>query len=180
LRLSSNLNLNVQVIAGLALALAGDSNMAENLASELNNTFPLDTTVQGYWLPTIKAALALGRNNPGLAVEVLKAASPNEFGQPAMVNAFLNPVYVRGEAYLALRNGSAAAAQFQNIIDHRGVAVNSPVGALAHLGLARAYALQGDTPKAHAKYQDFLSLWKDADPDVPILKEAKAEYARLQ
>jgi eukaryotic-like serine/threonine-protein kinase len=180
LRLSSNLNLNVQVIAGLALALAGDSNMAENLASELNNTFPLDTTVQGYWLPTIKAALALGRNNPGLAVEVLKAASPNEFGQPAMVNAFLNPVYVRGEAYLALRNGSAAAAQFQNIVDHRGVAVNSPVGALAHLGLARANALQGDTPKAHAKYQDFLSLWKDADPDVPILKEAKAEYARLQ
>ena len=180
LRLSSNLNLNVQVIAGLALALAGDSNMAEKLASELNKTFPLDTTVQGYWLPTIKAALALGRNNPGLAVEVLKAASPNEFGQPAMVNAFLNPVYVRGEAYLALRNGSAAAAQFQNIIDHRGVAVNSPVGALAHLGLARAYALQGDTPKAHAKYQDFLALWKDADPDIPILREAKQEYAKLQ
>jgi tetratricopeptide (TPR) repeat protein len=180
LRLSSNLNLNVQVIAGLALALAGDSNMAEKLAFQLNKTFPRDTTVQGYWLPTIKAALALGRNNPGLAVEVLKAASPNELGQPAMVNAFLNPVYVRGEAYLALRNGSAAATQFQNIIGHRGVALNSPVGALAHLGLARAYSLQGDTPNAHAKYQDFLSLWKDADPEIPILKEAKAEYAKLQ
>ena len=110
---------------------------------------------------------------------MLKAASPNEFGQPAMVNAFLNPVYVRGEAYLSLRNGSAAAVQFQNIIDHRGVALNSPVGALAHL-LARAYSLQGDTPKAHAKYQDFLSLWKNADPDIPILKEAKAEYAKLK
>ena len=97
-----------------------------------------------------------------------------------MVNAFLNPVYVRGEAYLALRNGGAAATQFQNIIGHRGVALNSPVGVLAHLGLARAYSLQGDTPKAHAKYQDFLALWKDADPDIPILKEAKAEYGKLQ
>ena len=170
----------IAVGLSLALALAGDSNMAEKLASELNKTFPRDTTVQGYWLPTIKAALALGRNNPGLAVEVLKAASPNEFGQPAMVNAFLNPVYVRGEAYLALRNGSAAAAQFQNIIDHRGVAVNSPVGALAHLQLGRAYAMKADTAKAKNAYQDFLTLWKDADPDIPILKQAKAEYAKLQ
>ena len=109
------------------------------------------------------------------AVELLRQMSPNELGAP-----YLIPVYVRGRAYLMQGNGSAATADFQMIIDHPGIVLASVVGALAHLGLARAYALQGDTAKARAAYQDFLTLWKDADPDIPILIQAKAEYAELK
>ena len=174
-------NRDVRAMAALALARAGDTAGAEKLAAELDKTFPLDTLVQRYWLPTIRAAVALERKDPNRAVELLKAASTIELGQPTNVTVFLCPVYLRGEAYLMLHDGNAAAAEFQKFIDHRGLVVNFPWGALARLGLARAYAEAGDTPhKARAAYQDFLTLWKDADPDIPIYQQAKAEYAKLQ
>jgi predicted Zn-dependent protease len=140
----------------------------------------LDTVVQRYWLPTIRAAVALERKDPNRAIELMKLANTVELGQPTQVTIFLCPVYLRGEAYLKLHDGNAAAAEFQKFIDHRGLVVNFPWGALARLGLARAYAIQGDTVKVRAAYQDFLTLWKDADPDVPILIAAKSEYAKLQ
>jgi predicted Zn-dependent protease len=165
----------------LALARAGDTAGAENLADELDKTFPRDTLVQRQWLPTVRAGVALQRKDPNQAIELLKVASTIELGSiTAGQMIFLCPVYVRGEAYLMLHDGNRAAAEFQKFIDHRGLVANFPWGALARLGLARAYALQGDTAKARAAYQDFLTLWKDADPDIPILKEAKAEYAKLQ
>ena len=173
-------NRDVQVMAALALARAGDTAGAEKLAAELDKTFPLDTLVQRYWLPTIQAAIALQRKDPNRAIDVLRTASAIELAQPTQVTVFLCPVYVRGEAYLMLHDGHAAAAEFQKFIDHRGMVVNFQWGALARLGLARAYAVQGDKVRAHAAYQEFLTLWKDADPDVPILKEAKTEYAKLQ
>jgi predicted Zn-dependent protease len=173
-------NRDVRAIAALALARAGDPAGAEKLASELDKAFPLDTLVQRYWLPTIRAAVALDRQDSNRAVELLKAASAIELGEISQLTIFLCPVYVRGEAYLMLHDGNRAAAEFQKFIDHRGVVMNFPWGALARLGLARAYALQGDTAKARAAYQDFLTIWKDADPDVPILKEANAEYAKLK
>jgi tetratricopeptide (TPR) repeat protein len=174
-------NREVRAMAALALARAGDAAGAENLADELEKTFPRDTLVQRYWLPTIRAGVALERKDPNQAIELLKVASTIELGSITMGQTiFLCPVYVRGEAYLMLHDGNRAAAEFQKFIDHRGLVANFPWGALARLGLARAYALQGDTAKARAAYQGFLTLWKDADPDVPILKEAKAEYAKLQ
>jgi eukaryotic-like serine/threonine-protein kinase len=173
-------NRDVRAIAALALARAGDTAGAEKLAAELDKAFPLDTLVQRYWLPTIKAAVALERKDPNRAIELLKTVSPIELGQPTNINFWLCPVYVRGEAYLMLGDGKRAAAEFQKFIDHRGVVLNFPWGALARLGLARSYALQGDTAKAKAAYQDFLTIWKDADPDIPILKQAKAEYVKLQ
>jgi DNA-binding winged helix-turn-helix (wHTH) protein/tetratricopeptide (TPR) repeat protein len=169
-------NRDVQAIAALALARTGDTVGAEKLAAELDRTFPLDTLVQRYRLPTIRAALALQRKDPTRAIKLLEGARAVELGDQGE----LLPVYLRGEAYLMLHDGSAARAEFQKFVDHYGLVVNFPLGALARLGLARAYALQGDAVKARAKYQDFLALWKDADPDIPILKEAKAEYAKLQ
>jgi serine/threonine protein kinase/tetratricopeptide (TPR) repeat protein len=166
---------DVRAVAALALARAGDTAGAEKLAAELDKAFPLDTLFQRYQLPTIRAAVALERKDPNRAIELLKVASAIELGDQALL-----AVYLRGEAYLMLHDGNAAAAEFQKFIDDRGVVENSPRGALARLGLARAYALQGDTAKARTAYQDFLALWKDADPDVPILREAKAEYAKLQ
>jgi serine/threonine protein kinase/tetratricopeptide (TPR) repeat protein len=173
-------NRNVRALATLALARAGDTAAAEKLAAELDKTFPLDTLIQRYWLPTIQAAVALQRKDPNRAIEILQVTMMIELGQPANITAFLCPVYLRGEAYLMLHDGNAAAAEFQKFIDHRGVVVNFPWGALARLGLARAYAMQGDMIKARTAYQDFLTLWKDADPDIPLLKQAKAEYAKLQ
>ena len=173
-------NRDVRAEAALVLARAGDTAGAEKLAAELDKTFPQDTLVQRYWLPTIRAAVALERKDPNRAIELLKAASTVELGEPTQFTIFLCPVYLRGEAYLMLQDGNRAAAEFQKFIDHRGVLMNFPWGALARLGLARAYAIQGDTAQARTAYQDFLTLWKDADPDVPILKEAKAEYAKLQ
>ncbi len=174
-------NRKVRAIAALALARAGDTRGAEELAAELDKTFPLDTLVQRYWLPTIRAGVALERQDPTRAIELLKVASTVELSEPTgSLATFMSPVYVRGKAYLILHDGNRAAAEFQKFIDHRGLVVNFPWGALARLGLARAYALQGDTAKARAAYRDFLAIWKDADPDVPILKEAKAEYAKLQ
>ena len=174
-------NRDVRALAALALARAGDTAGAEKLAAELDKAFPLDTLVRRYWLPTIRAGVALERNDPNRAIELLKVASTVELGTPiANLTIFLCPVYLLGEAYLMLHDGNRAAAEFQKFIDHRGLVANFPWGALARLGLARAYAMQGDTAKARTAYQDFLTLWKDADPDVPILKEAKAEYAKLQ
>jgi hypothetical protein len=141
----------------------------------------LNTVLKLYWLPTLKAAIELHGGNSAQALLFLEAAAPYELGEPPpLQEGTLYPAYLRGEAYLAAHNGTAAAAEFQKFIDHRGIIINFPLGALAHLGIARAYALSGDTAKAKAAYLDFLTLWKDADPDIPILKEAKAEYAKLQ
>lgn len=168
-------NRDTQVLTAEVMALAGNVKRAEVLATELNKHFPLDTRVQRYWLPTIRAAVALDRKNAKEAIETLRAVSPYELGSIG----WLEPVYLRGQAYLLLHNGSAAGAEFQKILDRRRIVTINPVGALAHLGLARAFALQGDTAKSRAAYQDFLTLWKDADSDVPILIQAKAEYAKL-
>jgi tetratricopeptide (TPR) repeat protein len=173
-------NRYVRALAALALARAGDTAGAEKLAAELDKSFPLDTLVQRYWLPTIRAGVALERKDPNHAIELLNVASTIELGAPTNLTIFLCPVYLRGEAFLMLHDGNRAAAEFQKFIDYRGVVMNFPWGALARLGLARAYALQGGTAKARAAYRDFLTLWKDADPDIPILKEARAEYAKLQ
>jgi eukaryotic-like serine/threonine-protein kinase len=165
------------------LAQAGDSYRAEKLAEDLARRFPLDTLINAYWLPTIRAAIQLAQNHPANAIELLQAAAPYELGvarSTADGAAALHPVYVRGQAYLMLRRGEEAAAEYQKFLDHRALVRNYPLGALAHLGLARAYALSGDIAKERAAYKDFLTLWKDADPDIPILKEAKAEYAKLQ
>jgi ATP/maltotriose-dependent transcriptional regulator MalT len=178
---------DVQHGAALAMALAGDVVRAQALADDLGKRFPEDTLVQFNYLPAIHAQLALSRNDPqgsrekdaSKALEVLEAAGPYELGSEEFTPA-LYPAYARGQAYLAARRGSEAAAEFQKLLDWRGVVVNEPIGALAHLGLARAYALQGDTAKARAAYNDFLTLWKDADPDIPILRQAKAEYANLK
>ena len=149
----------------------------------MNKRFPEDTLVQFNYLPALRAKIALLHSNPQQALDILKVASPYELDLPA-VDSYnwpnLYPVYVRGEAYLAAHQGSEAAAEFQKILDHRGIVLNEPIGALAHLQLGRAYAMQGDTAKARAAYQDFLTLWKDADPDIPILIQAKAEYTELK
>ena len=179
-------NRDVREMAAVVLALAGDTAAAEKLAAALDTTFPLDTMVQRYWLPTIRAAVALAHKDPNLAIEQLrKVGSPLELGEPTIVNVYLCPVYLRGEAYLMLQDGSAAAAEFQKFIDHYGLVGNFQWGALARLGLARAYALDAANDpaardKARTAYQNFLTLWKDADPDIPIYQQAKAEYARLR
>jgi len=182
----------VEVEATLAFAMVGDAARAEPLAQDLNKRFPLDTQMQSLWLPAIRAQLALNRDNPAGAISALQAASAIELGQIAFLAnlSCLYPAYIRGEAYLAAGQGSAAAAEFSRILDHSGIVWNCWTGALAHLGLARANALQARTSqgadadaarvRALAAYKDFLALWKDADPDIPILKQAKAEYAKLQ
>ena len=167
----------------LALAYAGDAGRAQALADDLNKRFPEDTIMQFNYLPTLHAKLALLHANPQEALVILGAASPYELGLPAFDYynwPNLYPVYVRGEAYLAAHQGNEAAAEFQKILDHRGIVLNEPIGALAHLQLGRAYAMQGETAKARAAYKDFLTLWKDADPDIPVLIAAKAEYAKLK
>ena len=172
---------DVQYGAALALALAGNPPRAQALADNLAKRYPGDSLVQFNYLPTAHAQLALSHTDTSKAIEALQAAAPYELATPVGTMAvILYPVFVRGEAYLAAHQGSAAAAEFQKILDHRGVVWNEPIGALAHLQIARAYAMQRDTAKAKAAYQDFLTLWKGADPDIPILKEAKAEYAKLQ
>jgi tetratricopeptide (TPR) repeat protein len=169
--------------AALTLAYSGDDAQAKVLADGLNKRFPEDTIVQFNYLPSIRGRLALNKRNASDAIESLEAAAPYELGGSKasdFVGYTMFPVFVRGEAYLASRQGSKAAAEFQKILDHRGLVLNHPIGALAHLGLGRAYVLQGDTVKAKAAYQDFLTLWKDADPDIPILQQAKTEYAKLR
>ena len=178
--------------AALAFALAGDTARAESMAQDLEKRYPLDTQTQSLWLPTIQAQLALDRRNSTLALNTLQAASSIELGQIMFLinTSCLYPVYVRGEAYLAAGQGGAAASEFQKILDHGGIVWNCWTGALAHLGVARANALQAQTSqgadaklartRALAAYKDFLTLWKDADPDIPVLRQAKAEYAKLQ
>jgi serine/threonine protein kinase/tetratricopeptide (TPR) repeat protein len=166
----------VQRGAARALALAGESNRAQALADDLSKRFPEDTIVQFVSLPTLHAQLALNRSDSSKAIEALQATLPYELG----TGASLYPAYVRGEACLGAHKGKEAGAEFQKILDHRGIVGTDPIGALAHLQIGRAYAMQGDTAKAKAAYQDFLTLWKDADPDIPIFMAAKAEYAKLQ
>ena len=174
----------VEYGAALALALAGSSSHAQALAQDLEKSYREDTSVKFSYLPVLRATLALNRRQPSKAIEVLESAAPYELGTPrSNLQGFfgaLYPVYVRGEAYLSAHQGAEAAAEFQKIIDHRGILVSDPVGALAHLQLARAFALSGDTAKAKTAYQDFLTLWKDADADIPVLKQAKAGYAQLK
>jgi len=149
----------------------------------LGKRFPEDTIVQFNYLPTLHAKLAVNRGNASEAFESLRAAAPYELGvSTASVYGWtaLYPVFVRGEAYLATHQGSEAATEFQKLLDHRGVVVNELIGALAHLQLGRAYVLAGEKDKARTAYKDFLTLWEDADLDIPILKQAKAEYAKLQ
>jgi serine/threonine protein kinase/predicted Zn-dependent protease len=172
---------DVQQLAALVLARTGDTSKARALADELAKKYPLHSMVQAYWLPTIQAQLALNAKDAAGAITQLRNAAGLEYGL-TVSNAntsCLYPTYLRGEAYLAAGQ-EGAAAEFQKIIDHSGLVSNCVAGALAHLGLGRAYALAGDKVKARAAYQDFLALWKDADPDVPVLKQAKAEFARLQ
>jgi tetratricopeptide (TPR) repeat protein len=183
---------SVESEAALAFAVAGDLARAESLALDLGKRFPLDTQMQSLWLPAIRVQLALDRKNSPSALNALQAGPPIELGQIGFVVniSCLYPTYVRGEAHLAAGQGSAAAAEFQKIIDHSGIVWNCWTGALAHLGVARANALESRTShggdadaarvRALAAYKDFLTLWEDADPDIPILKEAKAEYAKLQ
>jgi len=182
----------VEVEAALAFAMAGDTARAESLAQDLGRRFPLDTQMQSLWLPAIQAQLALDKKNPAAALSALQAASPIELGQILFVAniSCLYHVYVRGEAYLAAGQGKEAAAEFQKIIDHSGIVWNCWTGALAHLGVARANALQARNSsgadadlarsRALAAYKDFFALWKDADSDIPVLKQARAELARLQ
>jgi serine/threonine protein kinase/tetratricopeptide (TPR) repeat protein len=184
---------SVDVEAALAYAMAGDTARAESLAQELNKRYPVDTQMQSLWLPAVRAQVALDRKNPTEALKDLQTATAQiEFGQIGFVNnlSCLYWTYIRGEAYLAAGQGQPAAAEFQKIVDHNGIVWNCWTGALAHLGLARANALQARTSKgadadaarvrALTAYKDFLALWKDADPDIPILKQTKAEYAKLQ
>jgi eukaryotic-like serine/threonine-protein kinase len=168
--------------AALALAYAGDHVRAQALTDDLGGEFSETTIVQFNYLPTLRGKLAVSRGNASEAIESLRVTAPYDLSKVSVANDWAAgyPMYVRGEAYLATHQGSEAAAEFQKILDHRGIVVNEPIGALAHLGLARACAMQGDTVKARAAYQDFLTLWKDADPDVPILKQAKAEYVQLR
>jgi hypothetical protein len=167
--------------SAIALALAGDSASAMRLADDLGKRFPQDTIIQFEYLPMIRAALALSSGNARGALDALTVCAPYELGQTNDDFTFaLYPVYLRGEAYLAAKRGDAAANEFQKILDHSGVVGNEPIGALVHLGLGRAYALSSDTANARTAYQDFFALWKNADPDIPVLKQAKAEYAKLQ
>jgi len=168
--------------ATLAYALAGDEAHAQALADDLAKRFPQDTVVRSVWLPTIHAQIETNHKNHARRIEPLQATAPYELGMlsASAPNSCLYPVYVRAEAYLKAKQGPAAVAEFQKILDHGGLLWNCATGTLAHLGLARAYTLQGDTLKARAAYQDFLTLWKDADPDIPVLKQAKAEYAKLR
>jgi serine/threonine protein kinase/tetratricopeptide (TPR) repeat protein len=175
---------DVEYGAAFALALSGDSAGSQTLADDLERRFPEDTVVRLNYLPALRGRLALNHGEPAKAIELLQIAVPYELGIPpsSFIAVFgaLYPIYVRGEAHLAAHEGVEAAAEFQKILDHRGIVVSDPVGALARLQLGRAFALSGDPTKAKTGYQDFLALWKDADPDIPILRQAKAEYAQLQ
>ena len=180
---------DVKVEAALALARGGDVAAAGKLVDALNQEFPLDTLMQNYWLPTVKAAIALQRHDPAQAIAILHSSVPYELADPPPFSAgTMYPVYLRGQAYLALaqvtrtssENAQHAATEFQKILDHPGVIVNFPLSALSHLGLARARTLSGEAAGARNSYQDFFALWKNADPDLPTLKQAKAEYAKLR
>jgi eukaryotic-like serine/threonine-protein kinase len=174
---------DVRVLAALALARSGDVTRAQNMADELSHSAPANTLLNCYWLPTIRATVELNRHHPGGAVQLLQAASPCEFGEPnpqVQIGGSLYPLYVRGQGSLENGDGPQAVAEFQKMVERRGVVQNFVLGALVHFQLGRAYVATGDATKARAEYQEFLTLWKDADPDLPVLKQAKTEYAKLQ
>jgi len=171
---------DVKVISALALARVGDTARAKQLVKDLQNEYPVNTMLKLYWLPTINGMIEVGEGAPSQAVVDLEPAAPYETGQAGLAVSYLYPANVRGRAYLAEHNGAAAVTEFQKILNHRGFIGNFVTGALVHLQLGRAYAMSGDTAKAKAAYQDLFNLWKDADPDIPILKDARAEFAKLQ
>jgi len=175
---------DVEYAAAFALALSGDAPESQRLAADLEKRFPEDTPVQFEYLPTLHALSALAHRAPSDAIEQLQRAVPYDLAIPgtAFFAKFggLYPAYVRGQAYLEAGQGREAAAEFQKVLDHRGIVLADPIGVLAHLQLGRALALSGEKDRARSAYQYFLTLWKDADPDIPILKQAKAEYAKLQ
>jgi predicted Zn-dependent protease len=168
---------DVQPLAALAYASINDSEHAQSLADDLSKRFPRDTLAQSIYLPLIHAQLALNRNDPAKALETLAPFAKYDL---AVWQMPLFQIYLRGTAFLAQKKGTEAAADFQKLLDNRNINLNEILPALAQLGLARAYALSGDKSKARTAYQDFLAIWKDADPDVPVLKQAKSEYAKLQ
>ena len=175
---------DVDYAAGLALALSGGSSRSEALAGDLEKRFPEDTFVKFTYIPVLRALTALERGKPADSVERLQVALRYELAANGLNFGHfylggLHSAYVRGEALIALHRYAEAAAEFQKILDHRGIVGADPIGAVAHLQLGRVFALSGEKGKARASYQHFLSLWKDADPTIPILKSAKAEYARL-
>jgi len=166
---------NMESVA-VALAMTGDVSRSQAISDNLGRRFPDDTLLHQVNIPYVRALIELNRKNADAAIQSLQAATPYELGNA--VGLF--PIYVRGLAYLQARRGAEAAAEFQKIVDHRGIAPTAAEHSLAKLGLGRAYTMTGDTAKARTAYQDFLALWKDADPDLPVLKEAKAEYSKLQ
>jgi len=166
---------NMESVA-VALAMTGDVSRAQAIADDLGHRFPDDTLLHQVSIPCVRALIELNHKNPEAAIQSLQATTPYELG----AGQGLFPIYVRGLAYLQAKRGTEAAAEFQKIVGHRGIAPTAPEHSLAKLGLGRAYAISGDTSKARAAFQDFFALWKDADPEIPILKEAKAEYAKLQ
>jgi class 3 adenylate cyclase/tetratricopeptide (TPR) repeat protein len=174
---------DTEILAAIALGRAGDVQEAEKLAKDLEKQYPLDTLVNDYWLPVIRASGEIARNNPAKAIELLLPSAPYELASPVAWSGLggpMYPAYLRGEAYLQLRQGTDAAAEYQKILDNPGFMMACPLGALAQLGMARSFLIAGDPARARSCYQKFLTLWQDADPDVPILIAAKAEYAKLQ
>jgi tetratricopeptide (TPR) repeat protein len=175
---------DVEYAAALGLALSGDSSQSQTLTEDLEKRFPEDTFVKFTYVPVLRALAALERGKPADSIEGLQVALPYELAVNGLNFNFylggLHSAYVRGNALVVAHRYTEAAAEFQKILNHRGIVGSDPIGALAHLQLGRAYALSGDKAKATTAYQDFLSLWKDADPGTPLLKQAQAEYAKLE
>ncbi|HEV3311357.1 MAG TPA: hypothetical protein VG815_12660, partial [Chloroflexota bacterium] len=176
---------DVEYAAGLGVALSGDASQSQPLADDLDKRFPEDTFAKFTYVPVLRALSVLADGKPTESVERLRIALPYELAVNGLNFSHfylggLHSAYVRGEAFMAAHRYGEAAAEFQKILDHRGVVGADPIGALAHLQLGRAFALSGDLAKSKTAYQDFLALWKDADPDIPILTQGRAEYAKLQ
>jgi len=174
---------DIKVLAALTLARIGDTARALAIAGELQKQFPANTMLNHYWLPSIRAYTEIHRGVPADALKTLDTTAPYEFAFPQPQfeeSGLLYPAYLRGQAYLLLHQGKEAAKEFQKPLDHRGLAINTLLTSLAHCQLARALAMSGDSSAARKAYQDFFALWKDADPGIPVLKEAKVEYAKLQ
>jgi tetratricopeptide (TPR) repeat protein len=167
---------DVRALAALALARTGDAGQARKLADQLDAGFPLSTLVHYYWLPTIRAEIELHAGNHDRAIELLRTTAPYDLADTPLP---LIPVYIRGQAFLLAGEGASAAGEFQKVLDHRGIVANSPLGSLGPLGLARAFALSGETAKARGEYQRFFEFWKQADTNIPIFKQAQAEYAKV-
>jgi tetratricopeptide (TPR) repeat protein len=167
------------VIAAFTLARAGDDTRAKALAIELENRYPTETLMKLYWLPAINAAIELNQGNASQALKDLEAARPYELGGAGTTINYIYPAYLRGQAHLLAHNANAAATEFHKLLDHSGIVLNFVTGALVHLQLGRAYATAGDTTKAKTAYQDFFALWRDADSEIPVLRQARAEYANL-